>query len=90
MKVAFINKSITEADIFEELKSIELERPKANEKMKRLVYFFDPPWGGLNYQAKSHMSLFGDFSPYPMREALTHAFSLTNNVMLKLPKNIII
>lgn len=28
-----------------------------------------------------------DFEPYPMRQALVQAFSITSNVMLKLPKN---
>lgn len=52
-----------------------------------MVFFFDPPWGGMDYQKKEFMTLFEDFSPYPMREALTKAFSLTDSVMLKLPKN---
>jgi BarA-like signal transduction histidine kinase len=30
---------------------------------------------------------FKDFLPYPMKEALTNALRLTDNVMLKLPKN---
>jgi BarA-like signal transduction histidine kinase len=34
------------------------------------------------------MNLLEDFEPYPMKEALTRAFKLTDNVILKLPKNI--
>ena len=51
-----------------------------------MVFFFDPPWGGVDYQDKGKMT-FKNFEPYPMAEALTNAFRLTMNVMLKLPKN---
>lgn len=30
---------------------------------------------------------FEDFKPYPLKETLIRAFTLTQNVMLKLPKN---
>ncbi len=52
-----------------------------------MVYFFDPPWGGLDYKYKDDMRLMEDYDPYPMRYALTMAFTQTNNVILKLPKN---
>jgi len=50
------------------------------------VFFFDPPWGGVDYQEKDKMT-FDDFKPYPLKETLIKAFTLTQNVMLKLPKN---
>lgn len=40
------------------------------------MIFFDPPWGGLDYNEKNAMT-FDDFNEYPMREALIKAFSHT-------------
>lgn len=82
-KVKFQNKSIADVDI----RGTFWLAPDPMERFKELVMFFDPPWGGLDYQKKEKMSLFEDFKPYPIREALTNAFKWTNNIMLKLPKN---
>ena len=65
-KLSFVNKSIADFKLYE---TLQMEKPpRRNDK---LVYFFDPPWGGINYQDKKHMCLFTDFEPYPIREALT-------------------
>jgi hypothetical protein len=32
------------------------------------------------------MTLFNDFEPYPIKEALINAFKITSNVIFKLPK----
>ena len=50
-----INKSIDEAEVLE---SIGLKQPDKEQKNQRLVYFFDPPWGGLDYKSKESMRLF--------------------------------
>jgi len=79
-KVVFVNKSISDSrEIFRQA-GLSLKRDE------KLVYFFDPPWGGLSYQSKQQMVL-DDFHPYPLREALTEAFRFTSSVILKLPKN---
>lgn len=69
------------------LEKVGLFPPDKGMFNERLVYFFDPPWGGLDYKSKESMLLFEDFEPYPMRYALTRAFTETRNVILKLPKN---
>jgi hypothetical protein len=78
-----VNSSITDVNFKHEL---SLPQHEPGERYDELVFFFDPPWGGIDYQEKDKMT-FEDFKPYPMREALTNAFRLTMNVMLKLPKN---
>jgi len=79
-KVVFVNKSISDSrEIFRQA-GLSLKRDE------KLVYFFDPPWGGLSYQSKQQMVL-DDFHPYPLREALTEAFRFTSSMILKLPKN---
>ena len=82
-KATFINKSIADADIPHALSQLLPQGSKLNRKV---VFFFDPPWGGLDYKEKVTIEL-DDFEPYPMRQALVQAFSITSNVMLKLPKN---
>lgn len=79
-KVQFINASISDADV---CSALGLEKGKRDN---RVVFFFDPPWGGLDYKDKAKMT-FDDFKPYPMKNALTNALKITNNVILKLPKN---
>ncbi len=61
-KVQFINKSISDVDCGQKL--------GVAGRDESVVFFFDPPWGGMNYYDKSTMT-FEDFSPYPMKEALT-------------------
>ena len=68
------------------MEELRLPKLEAGERYEDLVFFFDPPWGGVDYQDKAKMT-FKDFQPYPMGEALTNAFKLTRKVMLKLPKN---
>lgn len=51
-----------------------------------IAFFFDPPWGGLDYMSSSLMT-FSDFD-YPLMEAIKFAFTKTKNLMLKLPKNL--
>jgi predicted RNA methylase len=58
-KVEFINKSITDAEI-EKLLGLQ-KKPDP-----RVVFFFDPPWGGLDYQEHEKMNL-DSFAPYPMK-----------------------
>jgi hypothetical protein len=57
-------------------------------KNQRLIYFFDPPFTEGVEAKTDRLQLMNDFKPYPMRYALTMAFTQTDNVMLKLPKNI--
>ncbi len=82
-KYMFVNRSISEVDFIEEL---ELPQPSIGQKFKQLVFFFDPPWGGVDYKDKDKMN-FEDFKPYPLKETLIRAFTLTQNIILKLPKN---
>ena len=82
-KIRFVNSSISEVDFIDEL---DMAKPSIGQKIKELVFFFDPPWGGVDYQDKDKMT-FDDFKPYPLKETLIRAFSLTQNIMLKLPKN---
>ena len=42
-KVQFINKSISEINFSEDLKL------ESEDLQSKVVFFFDPPWGGLSY-----------------------------------------
>jgi trimethylguanosine synthase len=84
-KMIYVNTSISECNV---MAVLWMEKDHTFRKRNEsLVYFFDPPWGGMDYQQKEYMTLFEDYAPYPMREMLIKAFSHTDNVMLKLPKN---
>jgi trimethylguanosine synthase len=48
-KMSVIHSSISEAEE-EYLYELDLEKPRVpGEKIKNLVFFFDPPWGGVDY-----------------------------------------
>jgi hypothetical protein len=72
-KIDYITNDISKVDFIEEL---ELPKSSIGQKFKQLVFFFDPPWGGVDYQEKDKMT-FDDFKPYPLKETLIKAFTLT-------------
>ena len=74
-RIAFEAKDILKVDFTKYFDSHE---------SKSVAFFFDPPWGGVNYQENEEME-FKDLN-YPMKEALVKAFTITSNIMLKLPK----
>lgn len=45
-KIDYITNDISKVDFIEEL---ELPKPSIGQKFKELVFFFDPPWGGVDY-----------------------------------------
>lgn len=77
-KIAFINGDFMELDV---------SKYYDPNKRDSVVFFFDPPWGGLDYTDNRAMK-FSDFKDYPIKKALIKSFSISPNVMMKLPRNI--
>eukprot|EP00347_Sterkiella_histriomuscorum_P013803 403363306 len=56
------------------------------DKPDSVVFFFDPPWGGLDYREHEKFQI-KDFLPYNFQESLCKAFKYSVNIILKLPSN---
>eukprot|EP00347_Sterkiella_histriomuscorum_P003549 403363865 len=56
------------------------------DKLDSVVFFFDPPWGGLDYRGHAKFQI-KDFLPYNFKDSLCKAFKYSVNIILKLPSN---
>ncbi|CDW83976.1 had-superfamily subfamily iia cecr5 containing protein [Stylonychia lemnae] len=69
---------------------LELKISKYLDKVnpeKQVAFFFDPPWGGLDYKDVESKMKVNDFEPYPFKKTLIKAIEMSPNLMLKLPIN---